>query len=102
MKNSKCINCYIVYEIHLWNRGYDDYPTLENSSFGAFKLVTNADIDKYKYSWYGIGFDSRGTSPVATRFGRNLIIFGVDISSSVHLDKNKKLFLFFVKVSHKE
>ena len=29
------------------------------SLFGAVKLTKNADKDKYKYSGYGIGFDSR-------------------------------------------
>ena len=27
--------------------------------FGAVSLTKNADIDQYKYSGYGIGFDSR-------------------------------------------
>ena len=43
------LNIYIsiiVYEIDLWDRGYDDYLVLENSLFGAVKLVKNADIDK--------------------------------------------------------
>ena len=30
---------YIFYEINLWDRGHDDYPTLENSLFCAIKLV---------------------------------------------------------------
>ena len=42
------------------NHRYDDYPTIENCLFGAVKLTKNADIDKYKYSGYGIGFDGRG------------------------------------------
>ena len=48
----------------MWDRGYDDYPTLENSFFGAVKLVKNADIDKYKYLGHGTGFDRRGTFSV--------------------------------------
>ena len=32
--------------------------------FGAVKLTKNADIDKYKYSPYGIGFDRNGTFQV--------------------------------------
>ena len=40
---------------------YNFNPTFENCLFGAVKLTKNADIDKYKYSGYGIGFDSRGT-----------------------------------------
>ena len=33
-----------------------DYSTLENCLFGAVKLTKIADIDKYGYSSYGIGF----------------------------------------------
>ena len=36
-------------------------PTLGNSLFGAIKLVKNVDIDKYKYSDNGTGFDMKGT-----------------------------------------
>ena len=32
-------------------------PTLENCLFGAVSFTKNADIDKYKYSGYGIEFD---------------------------------------------
>ena len=33
------------------------YSTLENCLFGAVKLTKHVDIDLYKYSGYGIGFD---------------------------------------------
>ena len=33
------------------------YSTLQNCLFGAVSLTKNADIDRYKYSGYGIGFD---------------------------------------------
>ena len=33
------MNIYIVYEISLWDHGYDDYLRLENSLFGAVKLI---------------------------------------------------------------
>ena len=33
--------------------------TLDNCLFGSVELIKNADLDKYKYSGYGIGFDSR-------------------------------------------
>ena len=32
----------------------DNYPTLENALFGAVSFTKNADIDKCKYSGYGI------------------------------------------------
>ena len=35
----KIVNIYIVYEINLWDHGYDNYPALENSLFGAVHLV---------------------------------------------------------------
>ena len=52
------VNIYIVYEI---TSNYSDinYPTLENCLFGSAKLTKNADIDKYGYSGYGIGFDRK-------------------------------------------
>ena len=37
------------------------YITLHNRRFCAVKSTKNADIDKYKYSGYGNGFDSRGS-----------------------------------------
>ena len=35
------------------------FLTLENCLFGALSLTKNIDIDKYKYSGYGIGFDRK-------------------------------------------
>ena len=59
--------------------------------FGALKSTKNIDIDKYKYSGYGIGFDSRGTFLfLSGKFAQNVIVFVVDISSSMHIDNKKK------------
>ena len=58
--------------------------------FGAVKLSKNNDIDDYKYSGYSIGFDRKGMFSVDDGHGRNCIIFGVDMSSSVHVDNKKK------------
>ena len=59
--------------------------------FGAVSLTKNIGIDKYKYSGYGIGgFDKKEKFPVGNGFGRNCIIFGVDMSSSVHVENKKK------------
>ena len=54
------VNIYIVYEISK-KINISDYPTLENCIFRAAKLTKNADIDKYGYSGYGIGFDRHGS-----------------------------------------
>ena len=58
--------------------------------FYTVKLTKSADIDKYKYSGYGIGFDRKGKFSVGNGFGQNEIIFGVDMSFSVHVDNKKK------------
>ena len=65
-------------------------PTLKNL-FGAVALTKNADIDKYGYSGYGIGFDRRSSfSFPGGGFGQNVLIFGADMSSSIHVDNKKK------------
>ena len=58
--------------------------------FGAVRLTKIADIDKYKYSGYVIGFNRKGTFSVGNGFGCNVIIFGVDMSYSVHVDNKEK------------
>ena len=74
------------------------YPTLENCSFGAVSFTKNADIEKYKYSGYGIGFDRHGEFSFGTRgFGRNCIIFGADLSSSSHANNKKNNILVLGK-----
>ena len=57
--HGKIVNIYIVYEINK-NFNVSSYPTLENCLFGAVKLAKHIDIDLYKYSEYGIGFDRKG------------------------------------------
>ena len=53
-------------------------------------MTKYVDIDEYKYFGYGIGFDRKVTFSFSSGFGRNVIIFVVDMSSSVHLDNKKK------------
>ena len=79
------VNIYIVYEI---TSNYTDsnYPTIENCLFGRVKLIKNTDIDKYGYSRYGIGFDRKASFSI----GKNVIIFGADMSSSSKIDNGKK------------
>ena len=52
------VNIYIVYELGA-SSSNDSDPTLKNCLFGAVTLTKNADIEKYGYSGYGIGFDRR-------------------------------------------
>ena len=87
------VNIYIVYELRASTSHIND-PTLKNCLFGAVTLTKNADIDKYGYSGYGIGFDRRSSfSFPSGEFGQNIIIFEVDMSSSVHIDNKKKRYI---------
>ena len=65
--------------------------TLKECLFGDVKLAENADADKYIYSGYSIGFDLRSEFPFSDgSVGKNAIIFGVDMSLSVHIDNKEK------------
>ena len=62
-------------------------------------MTKNNDTDNYKYSGYGIIFDRKGEFSVGNGFGRNCIIFGVDMSPSVHVDNKKKYILILVQLT---
>ena len=88
--HGKAVNIYIVYELGA-SSSHNNDPTLENCLFGAFTLTKNANIDKYGYSGCGIGFDRKSSfSFPGGGFGQNVIIFGVDMSSSAHTDNKEK------------
>ena len=88
--HGKVVNIYIVYELGASNSHNND-PMLKYCLFGAVTLNKNADIDKYGYSGYGIGFDRRSSfSILGNRFGQNVLIFGVDMSSSARINNKKK------------
>ena len=88
-KSSKYLYC-------LWIRGSSSHindPTLKYCLFGEVTLTKNADVDKYGYSGYGIEFDRRGSfSFPGGRYGQNVLIFGVDMSFTTHIDNKKKTY----------
>ena len=88
--HSTIVNIYIVYILGASSSNYND-PTLKNCLFGAVTLTKNTiDIEKYGYSGYGIGFDRRSSvSFPGGGFGQNVLIFGVDMSSSRKIDNRK-------------
>ena len=97
--HEKTVNIYTVYELTGSNCNDND-PTVKN--FGTITLIKNADIDKYGYSGYGIGFDRRGSFSFAgIGIGRAIIIFEVDKISSTKSDNRKKDILIWLKVQHK-
>ena len=91
----KVINLYTFYILNPLLRNVNRGLTLNNCLFGSVKLTKNADPDKHKYSGYGIGFVSLSEFLFTNgRMGKNVIIFGADMSSSVHVDnKGKDIFI---------
>ena len=69
---------------------------------GAVSITKNAGIHKNKYSGYGTGFDRTGVYLLPDgSFGRNVVIFGADMNSSVHIDNKGKDILILGKVQRK-
>ena len=60
--------------------------TLKNYLFGLTNIVSDNDKEKYMYSGYGIAFNGKGLWSFNDDFARNFITFGVDHSSSSHID----------------
>ena len=75
----------------------DNSPT-EKCLFAAVSLTKHVDIDRYKYSGYAIGFDRKGLfSRHSGGTGRNVIIFGADMSSSTKINNREKNILILGK-----
>ena len=55
----KVINLYISYTLGPQLKNLNTDFTLSSCLFAFVELVKNADLDKRKYTGYGIGFDSR-------------------------------------------
>ena len=74
------VNIYIVYEI---TSDYSsiNYPILQNFLLGSVK---------YGYFGYSIGFDRNTSFSVRREIGKNVIIFGTDMSPSTKIDNRKK------------
>ena len=88
--HGKIVNIYIAYEISK-SINISDYLTLINCLFEAVSVTKIVDIGRYGYSGYGIEFDRHGSfSFPGTGLGRNVITFGVDMSSSAKIDNRKR------------
>ena len=91
LTHKKIVNIYIVYELAASSSHTSD-PTIKNYLFGAVTLTKDADIEKYKYSGYGIGFNRRSRfSFPSGGFGQNVLIFGADMSTSIQSDNKKDI-----------
>ena len=84
----KVINLYISYTPGPQLRNLKTDFTLGYCLLGSVKVTKNYNLDKYKYTGYCIGFDSRSEFLFTDgSYGKNVIIFGADMSSSVHVGK---------------
>ena len=90
---NNAINIYCVYQLDPIASSRDTSFTIQNALFGAMQITKNAtDSDKNNYKGYGICFDERSQfghtmtedGLTHTSNGRNVLIFGVDMSFSVH------------------
>ena len=85
------MNLYISYTLGPQLRNLNTDFALCICLFGSVKVTKNADLDKCKYTGYGIGFDSCSDFLFTDgSYGKNVIIFGADMSSSVHVDNKGK------------
>ena len=88
------VNLYISSTLDSRSRDLNTDFTLGKCLFGTVKLTRNSDPDKYKYSSYGIGFDSHSQfSFTDGSMGKNVIMFGTDMSLSVYVDNKRKCIL---------
>ena len=84
-------NLYISYTIGPQLRNLDTGFTLGNCLLRSVELTKKADLDKYKYTSYGVQIDSSSKSLFTDgSYGKNVIILGADMSSSVHIDNKNK------------
>ena len=99
--HGKIVDIYIVYKIIRIadiNGNRNSNLAVQNALFGAVSLTKNAEVNKYKYSGYGIAFDRTSIfSFPGGGNGQNVIIFGADINSSIHVDNRGKDILIFGK-----
>ena len=88
-KNVK--NPYISYKVNPRLKNLNTNFTVNNCLFESLRRMKNVDLDKYKYSGYSIAFDSSSKFLFTDeRLGKNVIIFGADISSSLYIDLDEE------------
>ena len=90
--NNNVVNIYIVHKLDPIASSRDTTFTVQNALFGAMQITKHADNSKNNYKGYGICFDGRSEFGhtiteggfTHTTDARNVLIFGADMSFSVH------------------
>ena len=91
--NNNVINIYVVYKLDPISSTRNTDYTIQNALFGAMKITKNTDSSKNNYTGYGLCFDEGGEFVHTVRQdnfdcttnAKNVIIFDVDMSSSIHV-----------------
>ena len=88
----KTIDLYVLYTLDPQFKNLKTDFKLGNSIFVSVKITKNADLDKYNYSSSDVGFGFRSEfSLTYGTMGKHVIIYGADISSSMHIDNKRKI-----------
>ena len=77
----------MIYELNNWPRNPTNNFPLKNCVYGTIKLVRNRIKSEFIYNGQGIALDGDGSWSFGNDFARNVVIFGVDNSSSSHASK---------------
>ena len=100
--NNNAINIYCVYKLDPIASIRVTSFTIQNALFGAMQITKNAtDNTKNNYKGYGICFDERSQFGhtiteggfTHTANGRNVLIFGVDVSFSVNATIEQTIYI---------
>ena len=86
------VHIYVVYKLDPISSTRNTDYTIQNALFGAMKITKNTVSSKNNYTGYSLCFDEGGefghtvkqSNFNRTTNAKNVIIFGVDMSSSVH------------------
>ena len=90
--NKNVINIYVVYKLDPISSTRNTDYTIQKALFGAMKINKDADYSKNIYTGYGLCFDEGSQFSHTVKQGnfnrttntRNVITFGVDMTSSIH------------------
>ena len=102
---NNAINIYCFYKLDPIASTRDTSYTIQNALFGPMQITKNAtDYDKNNYKGYGICFDERSQfghiitedGRAHTTNGRNVLIFGADMSFSTHATNRANIYILWV------
>ena len=89
---TKVVNAYIVYDLDTWLKIPLINFKFKKCFFGVTNIVKNSAKEKWMYISHGIAFDGAGSCSIRNGFTRNVVLFGVDNSSSSHTENSKNNF----------